>query len=93
MSLRHRSIFNGASMAQDILRHRYRRPKENPMAHWLRLWFSTEGAPTARRRATGTKIQTRRRSQIAAQALNANRQGLFVVLRVLLAEETAKRAA
>jgi hypothetical protein len=59
MNLRHWSIFNGARMAQRSLRHCYRRPKEKPMAHWLRLWFSPNGAPMAQRRTAGGKIPTR----------------------------------
>lgn len=71
MSLRHWSVFNGASMAQGGLRHRYRRPKENPMAHWLRLWFSPKGAPMAQRRAAGGKIPTRRPARTAQKIHDA----------------------
>jgi hypothetical protein len=67
MNMRHWPIFNGASMAQASLRHCYRRPKEKPMAHWLRLWFFPKGAPMARRRSLGRKIPTRRHPQIAPQ--------------------------
>jgi hypothetical protein len=63
MSLRHWPIFDGAPMAQQGLRHCHRRPKENPMAHWLRLWFSPNGAPMAQRRGVGKKISARRHLQ------------------------------
>ena len=55
MSLRHWSVFNGASMAQGGSRHRYRRPKGKPMAHWLRLWFFPNGALAQWRTAGGKK--------------------------------------
>ena len=68
MNMRHWLGFDGALMAHGSVRHCYRRPKEKPMAHWLRLWIFPKGAPMAHRRSLGRKIPTRRHPQIAPQA-------------------------
>jgi hypothetical protein len=68
MTLRHWPIFNGAVTAQRGLRHYHRRPKGKPMAHWLRLWFSPNGAPMAQRRSAGGKNPTRRSAQTTPRA-------------------------
>jgi hypothetical protein len=94
MSSRHWKIFNGAPMAQPGLRHYHRRPREKPMALWLRRWFSPNGAPMAQWHTVCGKILSRRPAQYARTAgLAAGRLVPPLVVSPLLATEIIEEAA